>query len=72
MISTKNKRKIEYEGISYYWYVRINDRGHRVHIISVDKKVHLEYPFLDTELPVTPQDIKKHLREYHNTVGTIK
>ncbi len=72
MISTKNKRKIEYEGISYYWYVRINDHGHRVHIISVDKKVHLEYPFLDTELPVTPQDIKKHLKEYHDTIGTIK
>ncbi len=54
MVSKKNKRKIVYEGTNYYWYVRINEHGHRVHIISDDKKVHLEYPFLDTEIPVTP------------------
>lgn len=52
MVSKKNKRKIVYEGTNYYWYVRINEHGHRVHIISDDKKVHLEYPFLDTEIPV--------------------
>lgn len=51
MVSKKNKRKIVYEGTNYYWYVRINEHGHRVHIISDDKKVHLEYPFLDTEIP---------------------
>lgn len=45
MVSKKNKRKIVYEGTNYYWYVRINEHGHRVHIISDDKKVHLEYPF---------------------------
>ena len=66
MVSKKDKRKIEYEGASYYWYVRVNGHGHRVHIISDDKKVHLEYPFLDTELPVTPQDIRNHLKEYYN------
>lgn len=65
MVSLKNKRRIEYEGINYYWYVRINDHGHRVHIISEDKKVHLEYPFLDTEIPVSPYDIRKHLKEYY-------
>lgn len=65
MITEKNKRKITYEGINYYWYVRINEYGHRVHIISQDKKVHLEYPFFDTEVPVTPQDIRKHLKEYY-------
>ena len=42
MVSKKNKRKIVYEGTNYYWYVRINEHGHRVHIISDDKKVHLE------------------------------
>lgn len=69
MVSGKNKRKIEYEGTNYYWYVRVNDHGHRVHIISEDKKVHLEYPFIDTEVPVTPQDIRKHLEEYFTSIS---
>ena len=69
MVSKKNMRKIEYEGTSYYWYVRVKDHSHRVHIISEDKKVHLEYPFLDTEIPVTPEDIRKHLKEYHNNIS---
>lgn len=69
MVHSKNKRKIEYGGNTYYWYVRITNRGHRVHILSNDKKVHLEYPFLDTDVPVTPQDIRNHLRDYLNTVS---
>ncbi len=28
----------------------------------------LEYPFLDTEVPVTPQDIRKHLKEYYTNI----
>lgn len=68
MVSKKNKRKIVYEGINYYWYVKINEHGHRVHIISEDKKVQLEYPFLDTEIPVTTQDIKKHLKKYFTNI----
>lgn len=68
MVSQKKKRKTEYEGVIYYWYVIITDHSHRVHIISCDKKVHLEYPFPDTEVPVTPQDIRKHLKEYHNSL----
>lgn len=69
MVYSKNKRKIEYDGNTYYWYVRITGCGHRVHILSGDKKVHLEFPFLDTQAPVTPQDIRNHLREYLNTVS---
>ena len=69
MVSKKNMRKIEYEGTCYYWYVRVKDHSHRVHIISEDKKVHLEFPFLDTEIPVTPEDIRKHLKEYHNNIS---
>lgn len=65
MVSKKNKHKIEYEETTYYWYVRVNDNGHRVHIISDDKKIHLEYPFLDSEIPVTPSEVRNHLREYH-------
>ena len=41
MVAGKNKRKIVYEGTSYYWYVRVNEHRHRVHIISDDKKVSL-------------------------------
>ena len=66
--SKKNKRKIVYEGTNYYWYVKVNEHGHRVHIISDDKRVHLEYPFLDTEIPVTPQDIRKHLKKYYSNI----
>lgn len=69
MVCSKNKRKIEYGGNTYYWYVKVTDCGHKVHILSNDKKVHLEYPFLDTEVPVTPQDIRNHLREYFNAVS---
>ena len=68
MVSKKNKHKIEYEGTSYYWYVKVNDHSHRVHIISNDKKVHLEYPFFDIEIPVTPQDIRNHLKEYYKNI----
>ena len=68
MVSGKNKRKIVYEGTSYYWYVRVNEHRHRVHIISDDKKVHLEYRFSDTEVPVTPQDIRDHLKEYYANI----
>ncbi len=27
MVSGKNKRKIVYEGTSYYWYVRVDEHG---------------------------------------------
>ena len=66
MVSKKGKRKIEYEGKIYYWYVRIGTNGHRVHILSEDKKIHLEYPFLDTEVPITPQVIRDHLKAYYD------
>lgn len=68
MVSGKKKRKIEYKGTIYYWYVRIKSHTHRIHIISGDKRVLLEYPFPDTEVPVTPRDIRKHLKEYHNSL----
>lgn len=69
MVSKKNKRKIEYGGMRYYWYVRVNRFGHRVHILSDDKKVHLEYPFPDTEISITPQEIRKHLKEYFHRIS---
>ncbi len=68
MVSRKNKRKIVYDGVNYYWYVRVSEHSYRVHIISDDKKVHLEYSFLDAEIPVTPQEIRNHLKEYYDNI----
>lgn len=64
MVSPKGKRKIEYNGTIYYWYISVGERGHRVHIISEDKKVKLESPFLDTEVSITPQVIRNHLEKH--------
>lgn len=65
MVSKKGKRKIEYEGKSFYWFVRTNDMGIlKIHILSDDKKINLEYPMFDSEVPVTPSYIKKLLDDY--------
>lgn len=74
MVSKKGKRKIIFDDSVYYWYIKISDNSHRLHIISDDKKLHLEYPFIDTELPVTPEIIATHLKEYfdsNNTTGEL-
>ena len=65
MVSSKGKRKLIYNGTTFYWFVRVNEHGHRVHIISEDKKVNLEYPFFDTETQVTPGKIRSWLDEYY-------
>lgn len=62
MVLKKNKRKIVFNNSVFYWYVRIDDSCHRLHIISDDKKIHLVYPFIDTEMPVTPQLVIECLR----------
>lgn len=65
MVSKKGKRKIEYEGKIFYWFVRTSDEGKlRIHILSEDKKTNLEYPPFDSELPVTPSYIKHLLDDY--------
>ncbi|MDE5781028.1 MAG: hypothetical protein K2I03_06060, partial [Lachnospiraceae bacterium] len=69
MVNEKNKRKIRYNGTVYYWYVRVENSTHKVHIISEDKKVNLEYPFFDSELPITPQIIRNHLKEYNESLS---
>lgn len=62
MVSKKGKRKIEYHGEIYYWFVRKNDKGiPRIHILSENKKINLEYPLFDTEVPVTTRDIYSYL-----------
>ena len=65
MVSGKGKRKIEYEGKQFYWFVRNNEQGIlRIHILSDDKKINLEYPLFDSEVPVTSGDIRHLLTEY--------
>lgn len=65
MISKKGKRKLVYNGITYYWFVRLNEHGYSVHIISEDRKVNLNYPFFDSEKPVTPREICRRLEEFY-------
>ncbi len=45
MVSKKNKRKIVYEGTNYYWYVRINEHGHRVRITDEIPEMLIKWVF---------------------------
>lgn len=65
MVSKKGKRKIKYNDNIFYWYVRKTHEGSlRIHILSKDKRVNLEFAPFDTELPVTPKEIKAKLERY--------
>ncbi len=67
MLSRKGKRKLEYKGESFYWFVRADRQGSpRIHILSEDKKINLEYPTFDLEAPVTPVYIKHLLKKYYD------
>ena len=48
MISRKRKRKLVYNGIIYYWYVKYP----YIYIISEDKKLNLQYCF-DKDIPIS-------------------
>ncbi len=64
-VSLKGKRKHIYNNETYYWFVRKNGEGiPRIHIISDDKKIHLERAMFDTEVPVTGAYINILLDEY--------
>ena len=59
MVSKRGKRKVEYIGKIFYWYVKVNEKGNlRIHIISEDKKINLEYLPLDSKVPVTQSYIR--------------
>lgn len=67
MILKKGKRKINFKGNIFYWFVRANPAGHqRIHIMSEDKKVNLEFPPIDSEVPVEPSYIRELLERYFN------
>ena len=52
MISKKGKRRMEYNGAVYYWFVRKNREGvPRIHILSEDKKVNLDSLCLTLRFP---------------------
>ena len=45
--------------------MRADDNGRlRIHILSEDKKINLEYPPFDSEVPVTPSYIRRLLDNY--------
>lgn len=67
MVSNKGKRKFLFNGKIFYWFVRKNAEGRiRIHILSEDKKMHLECPPFDSEVPVTPKEIRLILANHYN------
>lgn len=65
MISGKGKRLLEYNMEKYYWFVRSDRTGTmKIHILSEDKRIILEYPVFDKEVPVTPAYIRKLLEDH--------
>jgi len=64
MISTKRKRKLEYQGIKYYWYIK-KDSDHisRIHIMSEDKSLQLVRGF-DREIGIGTQYIRDLLSRH--------
>lgn len=64
MISTKRKRKLEYKGIHYYWYIK-KDSDHipRIYVVSEDKTLRLTFSF-DSEIGIGTQYVKKLLEKY--------
>ena len=62
-INAKGKTVVNDE--IYYWFVRVEkDGSHRIHILSEDKRFNAVYPMIDTEVAVTPADIRKLLEKY--------
>ena len=70
MISKKGKRKLVYNDSVYYWFVRVNEKGYRLYIMSEDKKVRLDFPFFDTEVSITPGVVAKCLEEHYKEENT--
>ena len=71
VISTKGKRKLEYNGINYYWYIRRDsDYIPCIHIVSEDKTLQLTFGF-DREIGVGIQYVKKLLARYLEEKGFI-
>lgn len=64
MISTKGKRKLEYNGINYYWYIKKDsDQIPRIHVVSEDKTLQLTFGF-DREIGIGTQYVKELLARH--------
>jgi len=64
MISKKGKRKLEYDGEMYYWYIKKSNAGYpKIHISSEDKNLQLVCGF-DKELPIGSPYIKEILQKH--------
>lgn len=64
MILSKRKRKLNFRGKNYYWYIKENnDDILRIHIISEDKLLRLEYGF-DKEIGIGTHYIINLLSTY--------
>ncbi len=51
--------------IVFFCLIRTNNtKSKRIHILSDDKRINLEYPFFDSDVPVTPSYIKRLLDNY--------
>lgn len=71
MVSKKGKRKIEYNGITFYWFIRKNSFDiPKIHILSEDKKIHLEYSLFDSDDSTTKKEIERLLHRYFNSKET--
>jgi hypothetical protein len=65
MVSEKGTRKLEYKENVFYWFVRRDQLGFfKIHILSEDKKIHLDYLPIDTEAIITPKDVRILLEDY--------
>lgn len=71
MVSKKGKRRMEYNGIIFYWFIKKNLSGiPKIHILSEDKKINLEYSLFDTEVSTTKKEIEKLLKIYFQSKET--
>lgn len=64
MISKKGKRKLEFQGKTYYWHIKEGqDKNPQLHIASEDKTFYLTCGF-DREIGVGTRYIKELLTRY--------
>jgi len=64
LISEKGKRKLEYQGNVYYWYIENDKDGvPKMRIISDDKKLQLTRGF-DSEMVISSMYIKEVLKKH--------
>jgi len=71
MVSKKGKRKFEYNGKTFYRFVRADADGiPRLHILSDDRKINLEYPLSDREISNVSSYVKELLTDYFSKTKT--